>query len=305
VTNRQRQVKNNLILRAKIIQAVRNYFMANDFLEVETPIRIPAPAPEPFISAWGSESWYLQTSPELNMKRLLCAGYSKIFQICKCFRRHERGNRHLGEFTILEWYEAESTYTDLMTRCENLVEYIRQGLNLPQSLTYGNFEINLRPPWPQLSVEQAFLRFAAMNMHAALSADKFDEAIGFDIEPHLGLQQPVFLYDYPAERSPLAAAKPGKPQLAQRFELYVAGLEICNGFSELNDPDEQRKRFELELDLRAQKGEPLYPLPERFLAALKFMPPSAGNALGIDRLAMLFANTPSIDDVVAFIPEEL
>lgn len=305
MTNHLHQVKNNLILRAKIIQAIRKFFLSNDFLEVETPARIPAPAPEPFISAFESGSWYLQTSPELCMKRLLCAGYSRIFQICKCFRRDERGNRHLGEFTMLEWYETEATYADLMTRCENLVECICRELNLQQALSYQNFQIDLSPPWPKMTVEQSFARFSPLDMRAAMSADKFDETLGFDIEPHLGIQQPVFLYDYPAERSPLAAAKPDDPDLAQRFELYIAGLEICNGFTELTDPVLQRKKFEAELAFRKQHGEPAYPLPEKFLSDLKSMPPSAGNALGIDRLVMLFANAASIDDVVAFIPEEL
>jgi elongation factor P--(R)-beta-lysine ligase len=305
VINRRKQIHQNLILRAKIIRVIRQFFIANDFLEVETPVRIPAPAPEPYISAISSENWYLQTSPELCMKRLLCAGYEKIFQICKCFRRDERGSRHLSEFTMLEWYEAGATYDDLMTRCENMIECIRHELHLPRVLNFRDCKVDLNPPWPRLTLEQAFNDYSQLGMNAALSADKFDEIISFDIEPHLGVQQPVFLYDYPAERSPLAASKPGMPHLAQRFELYTAGLEICNGFTELIDPDEQRKRFELELARRNQQGAPEYPLPEKFLADLEFMPSSAGNALGIDRLVMLFANATSIDDVVAFIPEEL
>jgi elongation factor P--(R)-beta-lysine ligase len=305
LTNRQHQVKNNLILRAKIIQAIRKFFVSHDFLEVETPVRIPAPTPEPYIWAWASESWYLQTSPELCMKRLLCAGYSKIFQICKCFRRHERGNRHLGEFTVLEWYETEATYVDLMVRCENLIQFICHELNRPNTLIYQDLQISLNSPWHKISVPEAFERFADMDMETAISKDGFDEAISFTIEPHLGNQLPVFLYDYPAQRSALAALKPGNPDLAQRFELYIAGLELCNGFTELVDPVEQRKRFEVELALRQQRGDVSYPLPEKFLADLEFMPPSAGNALGIDRLVMLFANATSIDDVVAFVPEEV
>lgn len=303
--DRHRKIQKNLILRAKIIQAIRNFFRSNDFLEIETPLRIPALAPEPYISAFATESWYLQTSPELCMKRLLCAGYSKIFQICKCFRRHERGNRHLPEFTMLEWYETESTYSDLMTRCEQLLTFIRFELNMMDILNYQGIQINLNPPWHKMRVEEAFERFSDMDMKTAISKDKFDEIISFDIEPHLGITCPVFLYDYPAERSTLAAAQPGNPHLAQRFELYIAGLEICNGFTELTDPDEQRKRFEAALAFRKQQGEAAYPIPENFLADLKFMPPAAGNALGIDRLVMLFSDAASIDDVVAFIPEEL
>jgi lysyl-tRNA synthetase class 2 len=302
---RHRKIQKNFILRAKILQAIRDFFKSNDFLEVETPIRIPAPAPEPFISALSAETWYLQTSPELCMKRMLCAGYSKIFQICKCFRRRERGNRHLPEFTMLEWYEAESTYVDLMTQCEKLFRFICLEMNLPDILNYQGLQINLDPPWPKMSVKEAFERYSDVDMKTAISKDKFDEIISLVIEPHLGITGPVFLYDYPIERSALSAAKPGDSDLAQRFELYIAGLEICNGFTELTDADEQRKRFEDELAARKQQGEAAYPIPEKFLADLKFMPPAAGNALGIDRLVMLFADAASIDDVVAFIPEDL
>ncbi|MCU0598847.1 MAG: EF-P lysine aminoacylase EpmA [Desulfobacterales bacterium] len=302
---RHRKIQKNFILRAKILQAIRDFFKSNDFLEVETPIRIPALAPEPFISALSAETWYLQTSPELCMKRMLCAGYSKIFQICKCFRRRERGNRHLPEFTMLEWYEAESTYVDLMTQCEKLFRFICLEMNLPDILNYQGLQINLDPPWPKMSVKEAFERYSDVDMKTAISKDKFDEIISLVIEPHLGITGPVFLYDYPIERSALSAAKPGDSDLAQRFELYIAGLEICNGFTELTDADEQRKRFEDELAARKQQGEAAYPIPEKFLADLKFMPPAAGNALGIDRLVMLFADAASIDDVVAFIPEDL
>jgi elongation factor P--(R)-beta-lysine ligase len=305
VTDRHRQIKNSLILRAKIIQAVRDFFILNNFLEVETPVRIPAPAPEPYISACMSENWYLQTSPELAMKRLLCAGYPKIFQICKCFRKNERGTRHLTEFTMLEWYETDATYIDLMTRCENMVQFVRQALSLPETINYQNFQIDLAPPWPQITVSEAFNRFSATSMTEAISKDSFDEIISFQIEPRLGILQPVFLYDYPAQRSPLAATKPESPDLSQRMELYIGGLELCNGFTELTDPVEQRRRFAQELLVRNKQGLPLSPMPEKFLSALSFMPKAAGNALGIDRLVMIFANAKAIDEVVAFIPEEL
>jgi lysyl-tRNA synthetase class 2 len=305
VIHHQRQIQKNLVLRSQIIQAIRNFFISHDFLEVETPVRIPAPAPEPYISAISSENWYLQTSPEICMKRLLCAGYEKIFQICKCFRRDERGARHLSEFTMLEWYEAGATYADLMIRCEHMIQSIRRELNLSPICRYMDFTIDLSPPWPRMTLEEAFDRYAAFDMSAALAEDKFDEVISFEIEPRLDVSRPAFLYDYPVERSALAAAKPGSPHLAQRFELYIAGLELCNGFTELNDPDEQRRRFVIELDTRKQKGERVSPLPERFLSDLEHMPPSAGSALGIDRLVMLFANTASIDEVVAFVPEAL
>lgn len=303
--NRHRQIKKNLILRAKIIQAIRDFFTSTDFLEVETPVRIPAPTPEPYISALASDGWYLQTSPELNMKRLLCAGYPKIFQICKCFRKNERGSRHLTEFTMLEWYEADTTYLHLMTQCERLIHYVHQSLNLPGPMIYQDFKIDLDPPWPRISLAEAFDRFSGTNMDDAILKDAFDETISFDIEPQLGVSQPVFLYDFPAARSPLAASKPENPDLAQRMELYIGGLELCNGFTELNDPVVQRKRFEEELAARKKRGQPVYPMPEKFLSALEFMPQASGNAFGIDRLVMLFTNAKAIDEVAAFIPEEL
>ncbi len=305
MVNRQQRITQNLVLRSKIFQAVRDFFTDRHFLEVDTPIRIPAPAPEPFISAHSAGDWYLQTSPELCMKRLLAAGYPKIFQICKCFREEERGKRHLEEFTMLEWYEAGATYRDLMKRCESLFQFISDRLPLDGGLRYKGRCINISPPWEKISVTDAFIRYSSLTMTEAIQADKFDEIIAFDIEPHLGIDKPVFLYDYPAASCPLAAPRPDQPHLAQRFELYINGLELCNGFTELTDPDEQRRRFAEELARRQNTGQNVYPMPEKFLDDLYLMPEAAGNALGLDRLIMLFADAESIDEVVAFTPEEL
>jgi lysyl-tRNA synthetase class 2 len=303
--NRQQNIAQTLVLRAKIFQAVRDFFTSQQFLEVDTPIRIPAPAPEPFIAALPSGNWYLQTSPELCMKRLLAAGHSKIFQICKCFRKEERGNRHLEEFTMLEWYELGATYHDLMAHCENLFQFIKDRLLFENGLIYKGHYIDISPPWEKLSVTDAFIRYSSLPMQEAIISDQFDEIIAFDIEPNLGLNKPIFLYDYPAKTCPLASPRPHQPNLAQRFELYMGGLELCNGFTELTDPDEQRRRFAQELTRRENTGEAVYPMPEKFLDDLHLMPEAAGNALGLDRLVMLFANAASIDEVVAFTPEEL
>lgn len=302
---RQTDIKTNIELRANIIQVVRQFFYEQDYLEVETPHRVPVIAPEAHIEAEMSGDWFLHTSPELCMKRLLAAGYFRIFQICRCFRAGERGAKHLPEFTLLEWYHAGRDYFDMMAECENLLGFTARALGSAGRLVYRGRKVDLNPPWERLTVAAAFDLYASQSLDDALLNDRFDEVIAFEIEPHLGNEKPVFLYDYPAQKGALARLKPGHPDLAQRFELYVCGLELCNAFSELIDPIEQRRRFEIDGQVRAASGKAAYPLPEKFLEALGDMPPAAGNALGIDRLVMLFADTAKIDDVVAFAPEEL
>ncbi len=299
------KIKTALERRAEIIRAVRGFFQSRRFLEVETPLRIPAPAPEPHILAIPADGWFLQTSPELCMKRLLAAGYARIFQICKCFRKNERGRRHLEEFTMLEWYAAGATYHDLMNQCEDLILSVFAALKRSGPLQYQGNKIDLTRPWPRISVTEAFERFASMDLTTALSTDRFDEVTAFEIEPRLGMDRPVFLTDYPAGASSLAAPQPENPNLAQRFELYISGLELCNGVTELTDAAEQKKRFETEIRARKTAGQPVCPMPERFLDALSFMPEAAGNALGIDRLVMLLTDAECIDAVVAFSPEAL
>jgi lysyl-tRNA synthetase class 2 len=295
----------NLRLRASVIRAVRQFFAENDYLEVETPIRIPAPAPEAYIDAQPSGSWFLQTSPELCMKRLLAAGYPCIFQICKCFRRNEKGRRHLPELTLLEWYTAGADYSDMMTQCEALLTEVAESIGHGDGLCYQGRRIDLSLPWPRMTVAEAFARLADVSVEQAMEEDRFEEVLALEIEPRLGVERPLFLYDYPAVCGALARLKPSNHRLAERFELYIGGLELCNAFTELIDVNEQRVRFDAERELRRQAGLTVYPMPESFLEALKDMPDAAGNALGIDRLVMLFADAAEIDDVVAFTPEEL
>jgi len=302
---RQSALSPSLDLRARIIQAVRRFFIARDYLEVDTPIRIPAPAPEAHIDAVASEDCYLQTSPELCMKQLLAAGYSRIFQICKCFRNKERGRRHLPELTMLEWYRAGGDYTDLMDDCQDLIGFIAGQTTGKSTLSYQGQSIPLDPPWARMSVDEAFRRYAVMAVEEALAKECFDEVMVNEIEPNLGAAEPLFLCDYPASLGTLARLKPQNPTVAERFELYIAGIELCNGFSELTDPIEQHQRFEAEQEIRKSLHKPVYPLPRKFLASLKDMPAACGNALGLDRLVMIFADTAKIDDVVAFTPEEL
>ncbi len=303
--HRQSSIKKNLKLRARVLQTARAFFIKKDFLEVETPCRIPAPAPEIYVDAEISGNWFLQTSPELCMKRLLAAGYPRIFQICKCFRKNERGNRHLPELTMLEWYVSETDYSDMMDQTEDLVSFVAENIGCRNPLVFQEDKIDLKKPFIRMSVADAFNKFASIPLEKALMQNLFDELMAFEIEPNLGRKKAAFLYDYPASFASLACLKTDNPSLAQRFELYIAGLELCNGFTELTDHDEQRKRFEKEQNIRRKSGKTIYPMPDNFLESLKFMPAASGNALGIDRLVMLFADTTKIDDVVAFTPEEL
>lgn len=303
--NRQSSIKKNLWLRAQIIQSIRQFFIDKDYLEVETPCRIPAPAPEAHIDAEVSGDWFLHTSPELCMKSLLSAGYPRIFQICRCFRQKERGRRHLPELTMLEWYTAGQNYHEMMNQCEDLILFLARSADFGDFLVYQGNSIDLTTPWNRMPVADAFDKFASMSMETALLQDRFDEIMACEIEPNLSHQKPLFLYDYPAASAPLAKLKPDNRSIAERFELYISGLELCNAFTELTDAVEQRQRFELEQKIRSESGKQLYPLPEKFLESLQFMPEASGNALGVDRLVMLFANTTRIDDVVAYTPEEL
>jgi lysyl-tRNA synthetase class 2 len=291
--------------RAKLIQSIRLFFIHHGFLEIETPLRIPSPAPEEHIEAILSGNWFLQTSPELCMKRLLAAGYQQIFQISKCFRAAERGSKHLPEFTMLEWYAAGFDYHQLMNQCEQMLIAASKDMGHNQDIVWQNKKINLAAPWERITVADAFLKYAPVTLEEALVQDKFDEIMVEYIEPRLGIDCPTFIYDYPEKLAALAKIKMNDPTIAERFELYIGGLELANGFSELTDANEQRQRFEEASEARTRKNWARYTIPEKFLQALQTMPQSAGIALGIDRLVMILADTDKIDDVVAFTPEIL
>lgn len=292
--------KRNLIERARIVQTIRAFFVADDFLEVETPQRIPANAPELHIDPISSGEQWLQTSPELAMKRLLAAGYDNLFQICRVWRDAERGRNHLPEFTLLEWYRPGHDYTALMGDCESLLQVL-----VPKgTISFQGKDIDLTSPWPRLTVDEAFNRFASCSLQDALASDRFDEILTSEIEPCLG-PDPLFMTEYPAEMAALARLSPENPTSAERFELYIGGLELANAFSELTDPVEQRRRFESDETARRATGKPPIELPEPFLSELKTLPKAAGIALGIDRLVMLLTDSPTIDQVVAFAPEQL
>ena len=296
--------KGHLVLRNAIVGAVRQFFNENGFLEVETPIRLTAPAPEPHIDPVASGGSFLQASPELHMKRLLCAGYDRIFQICKCFRDKERGRLHLPEFTMLEWYVKDADYHFLMDQTAALVRHVSSAVLGGIRIPCNDHVIDLAGPWRKIRTADAFEQYAAMSMRHALENDLFEEKLAFEVEPRLEREHPVFLYDYPLEHTPLAACVPDSPDTAQRFELYLDGVEICNGYTEMTDPDIQRQRFNEVITARRRRKQPVSPLPERFLEEMGGMPDAAGCALGLDRLVMIMAGARAIDDVVPFVPED-
>lgn len=291
--------------RAQLIQAVRTFFINRGYIEVDTPARLPDVIPEAHNQVVESGDHMLQTSPEICMKRLLAqAGCEKIFQICKCYRKNERGSRHLPEFTMLEWYSAHSDYRFLMDECEDFIIDVAARLGNSKQLTYQGNMISLEKPWGRITVADAFARYAPVPAAQALDENIFDEILCTHVEPQLGNKKPVFLYDYPVELGALARKKINDPATAERFEVYIAGVELANGFSELTDAEEQKSRFKNELHQIAGQGR-RQRMPEKFLQALATMPEASGIALGIDRLAMILFDAETIDQVVSFIPEDL
>lgn len=294
--------------RAALFRCVREFFFARGFLEVDTPVRQPVLIPEQHIVPIAADGEYLQTSPELCMKRLLAAGCDNIFQICPCFRKNERGRKHLEEFVMLEWYRRNADYFQLMLDCEALLQFLalRSAKYWSSAAPAGEHEKTLlllgKTP-ERLTVEQAFSRYAPMTLAAALQDDCFEHVLVEYVEPQLGLTRPVLLMEYPAELASLARISPLKPTVAERFELYACGMELANGFSELTDADEQRARFREELGLiNKQPGRYMQAMPERFLEDLGKIGAAAGIALGLDRLLMLLTGKNAIDEVVSFIP---
>lgn len=268
--------------RARVLRAIRAFFDARGFTEVETPVRIPAPAPEPHIDCPPSGNWFLRASPELQMKKLLAAGMERIYQIGPCFRAGEKGRRHSPEFTMLEWYRANADYSDIARDAEELLAEILRP--------------RLSAALPRVTVREAYLRWAGWNPVETWDQDRFDFDMATKIEPNLP-KEPLFLTDYPAPAASLARLKSDDPCVAERWELYVDGIELANAFTELIDSVEQRRRFELAREERRALGEADYPLDEEFLDALARMPPSGGVALGVDRLVMLACGATSITDV--------
>lgn len=294
-------LKPALVARARVLRAVRQFFDERDFLEVETPVRIPSPALETHIDAEPSGNAYLRTSPELHMKRLLASGYERIFQIGPCFRQNEMGSLHHPEFAMLEWYRANADYMDILAETKALISFTAKAALGRACLTYRGAQIDLARAWQTMTVSDAFTAFAGWDPIAAFDADRFDVDLVDKIEPQMPLERPVVLIDFPAASAGLARLKPDDPRVAERWELYIGRVEIANAFSELADPVEQRARFEACAAKRRAMGKCVYGIDEAFMSALdRGMPPSAGAALGIDRLMMVLGGSSSLDSVLPF-----
>ncbi|NLF18866.1 MAG: EF-P lysine aminoacylase GenX [Lentisphaerae bacterium] len=290
-----------LALRARAMAALHRFFQARDFLHVETPVRVMAPALEDYIDAEPSGAAWLRTSPELHMKRLLAAGYERLYQVGPCFRHGERGQRHQPEFAMLEWYRLRADWRDILGDTVALLREVTREVTGGSLCRVRGVAIDVDAPWSEITVDEAFARYADTSLDAALAAGRFEEVLVAQVEPRLGLGVPTVLSEYPLACSGLSRPIPGRPDRVERWELYLAGMELGNACSELVDAAEQRRRFAACAALRRADGRAVYPLDEAFLGALDLgMPPAAGIAIGLDRLVMALAGAASIDEVIAF-----
>lgn len=297
---RLEQLKSNLKRRAVIINSVRSFFRRGGSLEVETPLRVPQIAPEIQIVPFTSEGFFLSTSPELYMKRLVSAGYDKIFQLTKSFRKAEKGKLHQPEFTILEWYRAHAGYNEIIQDTENLIISIARKLKTYPMLRYQGKEIDLTPPFPRITVREAFLKSAGYDPTVSTDNERFEDTLVNKVIPSFPEGRPLVLMNYPAYCASLSRLKPGDPSVAERAEVFIGGLEIANIYSELTNPEEQEKHFRKDIEELNRMGRTGYKLPQKFLEALQDFPECGGVALGIDRLVMLFCDAKTIYDVIAF-----
>jgi elongation factor P--(R)-beta-lysine ligase len=324
--------------RVRLQGAVRAHLAARGFDEVETPCLVPAPGMEPHIRAFEAPfvpeeggapcPLWLHSSPEYAMKRLLAEGFERIFQLARVFRNGEVSDTHNPEFTLLEMYRAGTDHRGIMEDLERAVEAGARALHAAGGtrLAWRGREVDWAAPFDRVRVADAFAAVGvdleacgedAGRLRAAARARGIDagpDGEGFDdaffrtflqaVEPGLGLSRPVYLTDWPASMAALSRIRSDDPRWAERFELYAAGLELANGFAELNDAAEQRRRLEHEQALRRRLGRPVYPIDERFLDAVGRMPDAGGVALGIDRLLMLLTGAPRIRDVLLFPAED-
>ena len=315
----------NMRVRAAVLDAVRDFFKDAGFLAVETPTLARASAQEEHIQLFATEyqgdkaqkQFYLAPSPELYMKRLLGVGFEQIYQISRSYRNGELGPQHNPEFTLIEWYRAYASYEEIMADVENLASHVAKSVLGRSSVVRAGREIDLQPPWERLSVRDAFARWAAVDLDACTDAESLfrrARALGYGsarredswedlyhkillerVEPELTKLGAVHLFDYPRQLAALAKLKEGDSAVAERTEAYLGGVELSNGYTELNDPTQQRERF-------ARGARPGgAPADEAFLAAMeRGIPPAGGVALGLDRLVMIVAGASCLGEVIAF-----
>jgi len=328
--------KNNLVVRQKVITALRAYFRDADFAEVDTPILQSSPGNEVHLQTFATtiksphadeapRILHLHTSPEFAMKKLLVAGIPRLFQFAHVFRNGERSSRHHPEFTMLEWYRAHETLDAIMQDCVALTRRAARAAGC-EAFAVNGMTCDPFAEWTSLSIPKAFSDYAGLDLMAtidnardpspnrlATAADKagirvaqgdrwddiFFRILGEKIEPFLGKDVPCFLCDYPVSQAALARPKVSDPRLAERFELYICGVEVANAFGELTDAEEQVRRFRADMELKDKLYGETVPVDDDFIAALRFgMPDSAGIALGFDRLVMLCAGAEHIEDVL-------
>jgi len=309
------------VVKSQILKTIRKFFDQEGFIEVDTPNLVVSPDPCYFNEVFKiqDKELYLTTSPEFAIKKLLSQGLKNVYQITKAYRDwQENDPLHLNEFTILEWYRDKSTYLDLIKDCENLIKNIAKSLNL-KTLTYQKQEIDLNLPWQKISCKQAFEKYAKVNLDEFLDIKKalktckdkgyqvseknsweelYHQVFLNEVEPYLPKQQPLVLYDYPAPLAALSQIKKDNPNYAERFEFYIGGLEMGNGYSELTDWQEQEKRLKNDLKVRQEKEMKIFDYDHEFVNALKKgIPKTAGIAVGVDRLIMLFTDSTNIHEV--------
>jgi len=320
-----KNVKDIFITRDKIIREIRTFFSERDFIEVETPMMQPiagGATAKPFTTYHNALDMklYLRIAPELYLKRLVIGGMERVFEINRNFRNEGISTRHNPEFTMIEWYIAYADYNDLMNMTEDMVTGISKKLLGSLNITYNNHSIDFTPPWSRLTLFKAledYTDFSAQELSNIEEAKKIAQNVGIKLSNNLSLGkiqvklfekfvedkliQPTFILDYPKDISPLSKTSKENPDIAERFELFIGGMEIANGFNELNDPIEQRKRFEIQINNKDEEDENNTTMDEDFIKALEYgLPPTSGEGLGIDRLIMLFTNSASIREVILF-----
>jgi lysyl-tRNA synthetase class 2 len=318
-------VRNLFVRRSRIIQEIRNFFIAHDFLEVETPMMQPIPGgaeAEPFCThhnALGMDL-FLRIAPELYLKRLVVGGFERVFEINRSFRNEGISTQHNPEFTMLEFYQAYATFNDLMDLTEQLFSKIALAVIGSTTLSYQDDAIDLAGPWRRITLQEALtdiggieagvlkdkdalLNFASQSGVQITKTGRLGKIITklFDVLVEPKLIQPTFITGYPVEVSPLSRRNDHKPEITDRFELFIAGREIANGFSELNDPVDQHIRFRQQVESRADGDEHAHLMDHDYIEALEYgLPPTAGEGIGIDRLVMLLTDSDSIREVILF-----